>query len=323
MKKAARLLPLVAACFAWSAQAADYPTQPMDFVAPAGAGGGWDTTIRAVAKVLADTKLSPVPMPVTNRTGGGGGVNLAYMQKKAKSDTIITVYSPPLLLINLTGTTPLSYKDLTPLALLISDYGAFAVRKDSPYKTIGEVMDALKKDPTAVKFGGTSAAGSMDHIAFLMMAKAAGVPDLKKLTYISYQDAAGTAQLLGGHLDLLTTGLTELTGQIKAGEIRVLCYTAAKPVAGREGIPTCREAGIPADMPNWRGLFGTKEMPAHAQKFWREALGKMVKTQEWKDTRAQFGWDDVYMDGPEFAAFLDKTNAEYKSVLGELGMLAK
>ncbi len=323
MSKALRLaLPLLA-CVTWSAQAADYPTQPMEFVAPAGPGGGWDTTIRAVAKVLADTKLSPVPMPVTNRTGGGGGVNLAYMQKKPKSDTIITVYSPPLLLINLTGTTPLSYKDLTPLAALISDYGAFAVRTDSPYKTIGDVMEALKKDPNAVKFGGTSSAGSMDHIAFLMMARAAGVKELKKLNYISYQDAAGTAQLLGGHLDLLTTGLTELAGQIKGGEIRILCYTAAKPLPGRDAYPTCRQAGIPADMPNWRGLFGTKEMPAQAQTFWRDALGKMVKSKEWADTRAQFGWDDIYMDGPEFGKFLDKANEEYKTVLGELGMLAK
>lgn len=303
-------------------QAADYPTKPMEFIAPAGAGGGWDTTIRAVAKVLGDTKLSPVPMPVENKTGGGGAVALSYLDSKADADNIISVYSPPLILINLTGTTELSYQNLTPLARLIADYEAFAVRADSPYQTIGDVMDALKKDPTSISFGGTSAAGSMDHIAFLLMAKAAGITEITKLNYISYQDATSTAQLLGGHLDMLTTGLSELLGQIKSGDIRVLCYTAAEPVAGREGIPTCREAGIPADFANWRGLFGTGKMPDNAVSFWRDALGKMVKTPEWAAACAQYGWDDIYLDGPDFKAFLDQTNEDYKGVLTELGMLA-
>ncbi|MDD4510595.1 MAG: tripartite tricarboxylate transporter substrate binding protein, partial [Oscillospiraceae bacterium] len=113
-----------------------YPAKAMEFIAPAGAGGGWDTTIRAVAKVLKDTKLVSAAMPVTNKPGGGGSVNLAYMDEKKGSDTIISVYSPPLILNNLNGTTPLNYKDnTTPLAALITDYGCFLVGKNSPYQT--------------------------------------------------------------------------------------------------------------------------------------------------------------------------------------------
>ncbi|SJZ69264.1 tripartite tricarboxylate transporter substrate binding protein [Consotaella salsifontis] len=322
LKVAKYLLPALVAGFAFSASAADYPSRPMEFIAPAGAGGGWDTTIRAVAKVLSDTGLVKVPMPVTNKPGGGGGVNLAYMTQKAKSDTIVSVYSPPLLLINLSGTTPLSYKNTTPLARLISDYEAFAVKADSPYKDLNDVIEALKKDPGSVSIGGTSAAGSMDHLAFVQVAKAAGVNDIKKLNYISYQDGSSLAQLLGGHLDILSTGITELLGQLKSGDIRVLCYTAPKPVAGREGIPTCREAGVPVDFLNWRGLFGTEKMPEAAVKYWRDTLGKMVQTKEWADARAQYGWDDSYLDGPEFEKFLEQSNEEYKGMLSELGMLA-
>jgi len=104
----------------------------------------------------------PVPMPVINKPGGGGWVALAYLQQRKGDPYTVAVYSPPLLLINLTGQTKLSFKDTTPIARLISDYGAFAVPKNSPYQSISEVMEALKKDPKSVKVGGTSSPGSME-----------------------------------------------------------------------------------------------------------------------------------------------------------------
>ena len=145
---------------AQSSEDSDYPKKAMEFIAPGGAGGGWDLTIRTVSKVLQDTKLSPVPTPVTNRPGAGGSVNLAYMQEKKGTDALISVYSSPLILTNLNGTTELSYKDTTPLARLIADYAVFVVKSDSEYKSINDIMDALKKDPKSVKIGGSSSVGS-------------------------------------------------------------------------------------------------------------------------------------------------------------------
>lgn len=174
-------------CASTSLQAADYPTRPFEFIAPGGAGGGWDTAIRFTAKVLESQGIVTQPMPVTNKPGGGGAVGLAYLQKKKGNPYTFIVYSPPLLLINLTGQTPLSFKDTTPIAMLINDFGAFAVPKNSPYKTIIDVMEAIKKDPKSVKVGGASSAGSMDHIQFLQAAKAAGVENLKEIPYIALQ----------------------------------------------------------------------------------------------------------------------------------------
>ncbi len=108
-----------------NAIAKDYPPKTLSMVAPSGAGGGWDLTIRTVAKTLKDTKLVDSNMPVTNRPGGGGAVNLAYMQTKVGKDNLISVYSPPILLTNLNGSSKFGYKDTTPLGRLITDYAAF------------------------------------------------------------------------------------------------------------------------------------------------------------------------------------------------------
>ncbi len=301
----------------------DYPKSAMEFIAPSGAGGGWDLTIRTVAKTLGDTKLVSVPMPITNKTGGGGGVNLSYMQTKKGSDNLISVYSPPIILINLNGSTKFSYKDTTPIAGLISDYAAFAVKADSKYKNINEVMDALKKDPKSVKIGGNSSAGSMDHIQFLIIAKAAGVTNLKDIDFISFQDGGASAQVLGGHLDLLTTGISDVAQLAESGKIRVLAQTADKRVGtgAVAQIPTCKEEGINATFTNWRGLFGAPGMPDYALKYWQDTLKKMVETPEWDAACKQNGWDKTYMNTEDFNKFLDKTNEDYKSILTEIGML--
>lgn len=300
----------------------DYPKKAMEFIAPGGAGGGWDLTIRTTAKVLKDTKLVSVPMPITNKPGGGGGVNLSYMQTKKGSDSLVSVYSPPILLINLNGSTDFSYKDTTPIARLITDYGAFVVPKDSKYNSIVEVMNDLKSNPKSVKIGGNSSAGSMDHIQFLMVAKAAGVEDIKDIDYVSFQDGTATAQLLGGHVDLLSTGLGDVEQLLKGGEVKVLAQTSKKRVG--EGviaeIPTVKEQGIDVVFENWRGLFGAPDMPEYAVKYWRDTLAKMVETEDWDKYCKKNGWDKAYLDQDDFVNFLGDVNEQYKSILEEIGM---
>lgn len=306
-----------------TSDAESYPKGALEFIAPSGAGGGWDLTIRTVAKVLKDTDLVSVPMPVTNNAGSGGGVNLAYMQTQEGSEKLISVYSPPILLIELNGSSEYGYENTTPLARLITDYGAFAVPKDSEYKNITEVMEALKADPKSVKIGGNSAAGSMDHIQFLIVAKAAGVENLKEIDYISFQDGTATAQILGGHIDLLTTGLGDIQALVESGDLNALAVTAGDRVG--EGIlaeiPTVKEQGIDVVFENWRGLFGAPNMPEHAVAFWQDTLAKMVETEEWKTEAAKHGWAQAYLGQEEFTEFLKKTNEDYKVILEEIGLL--
>ena len=321
-----KVLTVLAVCtlvlsFGVAAFAADYPSRPFEFISPGGAGGGWDTTIRMTAKVLAEEGIVTQPMPVVNKPGGGGGVGLAYLQKKKGNPYTAIVYSPPLLLINLTGQTKLSYKDTTPLAMLINDYGAFAVPKDSPYKTINDVMEALKKDPKSVKIGGASSPGSMDHLQFLQVAKVAGVGNLKELPYIAFQEGS-LAALMGGHIDLLSTGMAETVGPMEAGDIRVLAITAPQRVA--EGplskIPTVMEEGIDTAFINWRGIFGPVDMPDYAVKYLEDSLAAMVKTDGWDGVCKNNGWTKAFMGSADFKAFLDKTNTEYQDLLTQIGL---
>ncbi len=299
-----------------------YPKGNFDFVAPAGAGGGWDLTIRTVAKTLSDTKLVEVPMPVRNAPGAGGAVHLGTLQTKKGDDKIITVYSPPLIFVKLNGTSKYGFRDTTPLARLIADYGAFVVKADSPYKTIMDVMDALKKDPKAVKIGGTSAAGSMDHVQFLMIARAAGVKNLNKVDYIAFDDD-GATQVMGGHIDLFSTSLADVMGLVNSGDLRVLAQTADHRIGTGKAaeIPTCIDAGINETFQNWRGIFGTPEMPDYAVAYWQETFAKMVKTPEWQAALTKYGWDNVYQNGPEFVKFLEKTENDYRAILTEIGMI--
>jgi putative tricarboxylic transport membrane protein len=299
---------------------AAFPARNFECIAPAGPGGGWDTTMRMVARVLTEKGIVSRAMPVINKPGGGGGVALAYINAKKDPHTI-TVYSPPLLLINLTGQTELSYKNVTPLAMLINDFGAFAVPKDSPYQTINDLFDAIKKDPKSVKLGGTSSPGSMDHIQFLHAAKTAGL-EVKDIPYIAFQGGEALAALLGGHIDVYTTGMAEVVGPLEAGDIRVLAITSPERI--KEGplaqVPTLKEQGVDAVFINWRGIFGIPNMPEEARNFMEDALKKMSETPEWAAICARNGWTRVFMGSSEFAAFLEKTNEEYKNLLETIGL---
>ena len=307
------------------ATAASYPSKPFECIAPAGPGGGWDTTMRMVAKVLTEKKFVATPMPVVNKPGGGGGVAVAYLQKKKGNPYSLTVFSPPLLLINLTGQTQLGYKNLTPISMLINDFGAFGVPKDSRFKSMKELMEAIKKDPKSVKVGGTSSLGSMDHIQFLVAAKAAGVTDLKGIQYIAFQGGEGLAALMGGHIDVLSTGMAELVGPYESKDINILSVTSPKRIATGPlaAVPTLKEAGYNAEFINWRGIFGAPGMPAAERKYMEDALAKMAKTPEWKEICERNGWTQVYMNGDEFSKFLDKTNEQYKTLLTDVGLFKK
>lgn len=324
MRKLVLLLAAIAITASASAAfaAAEYPSKNFECVAPAGPGGGWDTTIRMAAKILTENKIITKAMPVINKPGGGGGVGLTYMQRKKGDPYSLVVYSPPLILINLTGQSKLGYKDITPIAMVMNDYGAFGVPKNSRFNNIKEVFEAIKKDPKSVKVGGTSSLGSMDHIQFLAAAKAAGVTDLKGIQYIAFQGGEGLASLLGSHIDILSTGMTELAGPKESGDIKVLAITAPKRIASGvlADVPTLREAGINAEYIVWRGIFGAPQMPTEARKYMEGALKKMTETAAWKEFCARNGLVNAYMNSAEFSAFLDKSNEETKAMLKEIGM---
>jgi len=299
------------------------PRYPVEIIAPAGPGGGWDATARGVAKALTESKIIK-KVYVTNLPGGGGGVALSRVIERRGDEHLLVVYSPPLILINLTGQSKYGYTNLTPLARLACEYGAFVVRADSPYQSITEVMDKLRKDPSSVIIGGASAPGSMDHIQFLQAAMAAGVKQLNKIPYVSFPGGKGPAALLGGDIDIYSTSYSEMLGFLEAGKIRYLAITSEKPIGGKlKGVPTLKQEGIDSVFLNWRGLFAPPGISEEVRSFYINALEKMVKTDSWHKTLKQYMWEPAFLPGEKFSEYLNEQNDMFTEAMDKIGLLKK
>ncbi|RIU91174.1 tripartite tricarboxylate transporter substrate binding protein [Oceanobacillus picturae] len=297
------------------------PEKPIEIVAPAGAGGGWDTTARMAAKVFTEEEIIDSDIGVVNKAGGGGAVGWAYVAGQEGSPYNMFVASPPLLFIPLNGQSEYGHEDFTPIANVIADYAAFAVAADAKWDNLNELFDDMKKDPSSITVVGTSSPGSMDHIQFVQIAKAAGV-DVTKIKYVSDQDGVGLTQLLNGSVDVFSTGVSETVEQVKAGTIKVLGVTSEERLEGDvlEDFPTAKEQGIDATFVNWRGFFGPPNMDEEAVAYYEEKFKELSDSEAFADIRKQFGWDEMYMNSEEYKQFLDEKKGEIQSLLDELGL---
>jgi putative tricarboxylic transport membrane protein len=297
------------------------PQKPIEVIAPAGPGGGWDTTARTVAKVLQEEKIIDQRMAVVNKPGGGGAVGWAYVHGKKGDNHTLFVTSPPILFVPLNGQSDLGHNDFTPIAGVIADYAAFIVSADSPFDNMNDLVEALKKDPKSVSIVGDSAPGSMDHLQFVKAVKAAGV-DVKQLKYVSAQDGNGMSMLLGGKVDVYSTGLAEATEQARAGKVKVLAITAPERLEGEtvSEFPTLKEQGIDDEFIVWRGFMGPPNMDPAAVKYYETAIKQMMETDTWKEQRDNFGWKDNFMSSEEFKEHLDKEYAIMKELMEEIGL---
>jgi putative tricarboxylic transport membrane protein len=316
----ASLLALLAVVLTPLASDAAYPARPLEIVAPANPGGGWDALARTINRALEVEKLYPQPMSVLNKPGGGGAVGLAYVFQKKADDYTLVVYSPPLIINTLNKTFTQNYKELTPLAKLITDYQVFIVKADSPYKTFKDLVAGLQKNPGAVKFAGGSSPGSMDHLAFVKSAKAAGI-NPKDLIYVAFSGGGeALTALLGGNVAFASTGVGEVLAQIQAGTVRALAITSPERRGGPlKDIPTLKELGYNTTYEVWRGAFGPPGMSKEAQAYWGKTLKTMVGTKTWKDSLEKLQWVDAYAPAEEFARFLADDEKSYRELMTDLG----
>jgi putative tricarboxylic transport membrane protein len=311
------LLPIVGAPLS---EGAAYPARPLEIVAPANPGGGWDTLARTIDRTLEVEKLYPQPISVINKPGGGGAVGLAYMITKKGDDYELVVYSPPLIINTINKTFTQDYRQLTPLAKLITDYQVFIVKADSPYKTFKDLMDAIKKNPNAVKFAGGSSPGSMDHLAFCKVAQVAGI-NPKDLSYVAFSGGGeAITTLLGGNVAFVSTGIGESLAQIQAGTVRALAVSSPTRLSGPlKDVPTLKELGINTTYEVWRGVFGAPGMSKDAQAWWAKTIKTMVGTKTWKESLEKLQWVDAYADAEQFAKFLMDEQKSYQALMVTLG----
>ncbi|MCP4316625.1 MAG: tripartite tricarboxylate transporter substrate binding protein [Hyphomicrobiales bacterium] len=290
------------------------------FLIPGGAGGGWDGTARGTGEAL--TKSGIVgSASYENMSGGGGGKAIAHIIETKDQGTLM-VNSTPIVIRSLQKVFPQSFRDLTPIAGIIGDYGAIVVGKNSDISDLGGLIAAYKADPSSVAIGGGSVAGGMDHlIAALVMKNAGESPtDVK---YIPY-DAGGKAMagLLSGEISALTTGFGEALELARQGEVKVLCVTSLKRLPAAPDTPTCDESGSAGtDFVNWRGFFAAPGLPDDKKAEYVAAFEKMYDTPEWVAVRDRNGWVEIFNPGDDFSTFLEKQEEEVGGLMKELGFL--
>ena len=318
----------LAAAFALAATplaAQDFTPENPECIAPANPGGGWDFTCRQVGKTMQDTGLIDSTMQVVNMAGGGGGVAYAEVVNKRADDNDLVVAASSATSTRLAqGAFPgNTMDDVRWLGSVGADYGVIAVAADSEIQDLPALMDMIKEDPTSISIGGGSAVGGWDHLKVLIAAKAAGVEDVRQVKYIAF-DGGGEAvtQLLGGSLQAFTGDLSEATGFLESGDIKVLALLAPERLEGEfSDLPTAAEQGIDAVGANWRGFYGPGGMSDEAYDFWSGAIADTYASDEWKAIMETNGLAPLDLSGEAFQQFVAESVAEIEGLSREIGIL--
>lgn len=285
---------------------------------PNSPGGGYDVTARTAAKAFEESGLTG-SVEVFNLPGAGGTVGLGRTVNESGNDRLVMSMGLGVVGSVYTNSSPSTLADTTPIARLTQETEIVVVGKDSPYASLPQLLADWKATPGRVPVGGGSSPGGPDHLAPMLMAKAAGL-DPRTVNYVSY-DGGGEllAAVLGGKVAFGVSGLGEYADQIDAGELRVLAVTAGERIPGVDA-PTLRESGLDVEFTNWRGMVAPPGLSAEGRAELEAAYAELVATPEWADALERNGWTDAYQPGPEFGAFLESENERVAGVLRELGL---
>ena len=305
------------------------PTKPVEFVVPAGTGGGADQMARLIQGIIVKHKLMKESMIVVNKAGGAGAEGFMDV-KEAKGDphkiiiTLSNLFTTPMA----TG-VPFNWKDMTPVSMMALDQFVLWVNSETPYKTAKDYIEAVKKaGPLKMKMGGTGSKQE-DQIITVGLEKATGT----KFIYVPFQGGGAVAvQLVGKHIDSTVNNPIEAVSQWRAGSLRPLCvfddtrmpYKAKVTDSMSWGdIPTCKEAGIPTDYVMLRGVFMAPGVTPAQTGYYVELLKKVRDTPEWKDFMEKGAFNTTAMSGADFVKWLAAAEATHLQLMTEAGFLAK
>jgi putative tricarboxylic transport membrane protein len=290
----------------------------LKIMAPAAPGGGWDQTARAMQSALVASGAAK-SVQVTNVAGAGGTVGLAQFINGAKGDgNQLMVNGLVMVGAIITNKAPVTLDKVTPIARLTGEYLAIVVPANSPLKDAKALAAAVKANPGKVTWAGGSA-GGVDHIAAALFAKAAGA-DPSKINYVPFSGGGeALAALLGGKVTAGISGYGEFEGQIKAGKLRLVAVTSPSRLPGVDA-PTLKEQGLDLVIVNWRSVMGGPDLSPEKKAALVAAVEKMAKSPAWAEVLKQKGWDDAFLGGDAFAAFLKDEQARVGDILKSVGL---
>jgi putative tricarboxylic transport membrane protein len=300
---------------AWS------PQKNVEIIVGSAPGGSNDKTARQVERILTDNKLVNASISIVNKPGGGSNIAFAYVGQRAGDPHTLLIGTTALLSNHIVGTGKVSYLDFTPIASLFNDYVVFAVNANSSIKTGKDLADRLTKDPQSVSIGFATTLGSHNHIAAGLFMKAIG-GNPKSLKVIAYKGSADAlTNLLGGHIDLVTTAAGNAAGHVANGRLRVVGVAAPTRFGGTlANVPTWKEQGVDLVFGGWRAIMAPKGLTPAQVAYWEGALKKATEVPEWKQGLEKNYWSDDFVTSAQFAKDLKKDYEDMKAVLVDLGL---
>jgi putative tricarboxylic transport membrane protein len=290
----------------------------LTIMAPAGAGGGWDSAARSLQEVMMATQAAK-SVQVVNVPGAGGTVGLAQFVDSAKGrPDQLFVAGITLVGASISNKSPVDLTQVTPLARLTGDPLVIVVPKDSPIQTIDDLLAAIKKDvATAIWVGGS--AGGADHILAALVTKAAGV-DPSKINYVAYSGGGeALAAMLGGQAMAGVSGYGEWEAQIKSGDLRALAISYPEAIPGIDAKPL-KAQGLDIELVNWRGVFAPPGVEGAELEALKAAVEKTVKSKEWQEVLKARGWTDYYAPSDEFKTFVGSETERVHGILKSIGL---
>jgi putative tricarboxylic transport membrane protein len=320
---AAALFGMSTAAQAWE------PTKPVEFIIPAGTGGGADQMARLIQGIISKNNLMKGNMVVVNKSGGAGAEGFLAV-KEAKGDphkiiiTLSNLFTTPMA----TG-VPFNWKDLTPVQMMALDQFVLWVNAETPYKTANEYIAAVKAaGPLKMKMGGTGSKQE-DQIITVGLEKATGT----KFIYVPYKGGGEVAvQLVGGHINSTVNNPAEAVSQWRAGAVRPLCVfddtrmpykTKVTDTMSWADIPTCKESGIPTDYVMLRGIFMAPGVTPEQVKYFDDLMTKVRGTPEWKEYLERGAFNTTTLSGEPFRKWLEAAEANHRTLMTEAGFMAK
>ncbi|TVU72774.1 MULTISPECIES: Bug family tripartite tricarboxylate transporter substrate binding protein [Cobetia] len=292
-------------------------------IAPAKPGGGYDLTCRLAANGLLETGVIDSPMMVTYMPGGIGAVAYNHVIGVRSDDPNLIVAASTGAAVNLAlgKFGKFTADDVRWVGALGVDYGAVVVNADSPWQTLDELMDDLKKHPSEIPFGAGGTIGSQDWMKAALIAKSIDVSP-RKLRYVSFEGGGeALAALLGNHIKVYTGDLSELQSQLSSGKIRVLAALSEERVPGAfADIPTATEQGYDVTWPIWRGYYMGKDVSDADYNAWVERLKLLSEKPEFAKIREARGLFPIQKFGPDFDQYVKAQITDFKTLAQEVGL---
>ena len=317
------VLPVLVQAQGWQ------PTKAIEFIVPAGTGGGADQMARFIQGVVAKNKLIDQPIVVVNKGGGAGAEGFLDVKGDKGNPHKIVITLSNLFTTPLSTAVPFNWRDMTPVSMLALDQFVLWVNAESPYTTPKAFFDALKAGPDrSLKMGGTGSKQE-DQIITAMLDKAAG----RKMTYIPYGGGGQVAtQLVGKHVDATVNNPIEAESHWRAGKLRALCVFDAqklpytKKVTATQSwadLPTCSSAGLPAEYVMLRGIFMAPGVTPEQTQYYVDLMAKVRALPEWKEFMEKGAFNQTTMSGQAYFDWVAKTEQMHRVLMRDAGFLAQ